>query len=295
MDEVKKAYVKLHIAVVLFGFTAILGDLIDLHAIVLVWWRVLITSLSMFLFYSYIRSIGSMPRVLILKIMGIGLVVGLHWLTFYGAIKLSNASVAVICMATTALFTSIIEPIIHRRKIEKLDLIFGVAVIPCMLLIFSTLEDRMLVGFIVGIVSAFLAALFATLNKLVVDQVDSYSITFIELGSSWVFISMILLSGIFDIGLDEIMPPSIMDWVYVLILALLCTTLAFVLSLDALKHITAFASNLVINLEPLYGIILAAVLLHEHEQLDYTFYIGGLSLVAIVFSYPILKKRLARV
>lgn len=291
MDVVKKSYIQLHIAVLLFGFTAILGDLIALPAILIVWWRVLITSLSMLFFVNIVLKLRSLSWRKIGYIGMIGVIVGLHWVTFYGAIKLSNASVAVVCMATTAFFTTFTEAIINGAKIKRLDLIMATIVIPFMVLIFYNVPVHMTDGLLVGIVSALLAALFTTLNKHVVNEVDSYTITFVELGSAFLFLSLLMMLGVFDVDYDQIWPPSINDWIYLLALALLCTTMAFILSLKALRHISAFASNLVINLEPVYGVILAALILNDHEQLTPSFYIGGLGIVAVVFGYPFLKNK----
>jgi len=224
--------------------------------------------------------------------MIIGVIVGLHWICFYGAIKLSNASIALVCMATTSFFTSIIEPLILKQKFKGIELLLGIFIIPGMVLIVNSTELAFMNGIWVGLTAAFLAALFAVLNKKYIGNADPYSITFIELGSAWLFISIILavifLSPIEDVSF---VPVGLNDWIYLLILSLFCTTLAYILSLKALKHISAFASNLVINLEPVYGIILAIILLNEHKSLNLTFYIGCSIIVFTVMLYPILTKR----
>lgn len=278
-------------AVFLFGLTAILGKVIQLPAISLVWWRVLFTSISLLFFVKFGKKVMELPRKDILKFMGIGIIVGLHWICFYGSIKLANASVALVCMATMSLFTAIIEPLFTRSRFSLLDLLIGCIVIPAMIFIAQQLPGGMFLGFIVGILSALLASTFATLNKMMIEKAGSYTITFIEMVSACIFIGVLIVLGFGDVDIHTFIPPSGMDWVYLLILSLVCTTMAYVLSLNALKHITAFASNLVFNLEPVYGILLAAVLLKEYEQLNNDFYMGGLILVSTVFFYPILKKR----
>ncbi len=291
MDNTKRAYLELHVAVLLFGFTAILGDLIQLSAVMIVWWRVLITCISLLYFVQFGLKLKSIPKDKVFKFLGIGILVALHWITFYGAIKLSNASVALICFASTSLFTSFLEPAILGRSIEKLQVIMGLMVIPGMWLIVNTVESSMMNGIYVGLLSALLAAIFSTLNKRLIDDADSYSITFLELGSAWIFISLLIPVLIWN-GTDIQFWPVGSDWIYLVVLALLCTTLAYILSLRALKHVSAFVANLTINMEPVYGILLAIVLLNDHKELSPRFYIGVVLISAIVFSYPLIKKRL---
>lgn len=291
MQDVKRSYIELHIAVLLYGLTAILGDLIQLPAVILVWWRVLITSFSLLFFIRFGRDLLSLKRSIALPLIGIGCLVAIHWICFYGSIKLANASVALIAMATTSVFTSLLEPWIMKRKIDLLEIILGLLIIPGMILVIQSIDLSMKTGLLVGFAAAFFAALFGTLNKKYVDDSNPYIITFVELGSAWVFISVLFLIGQSYVDLSTFMPTRWLDWVYIIILALLCTTLAYILSLRALKHLTAFATNLVINLEPLYGILLAAAILKEYEQLTTNFYLGGGIILAIVISYPYLKKR----
>ena len=288
MNNVQRAYLELHIAVLLFGLTAILGDLIQLSALVLVWWRVLITCVSLFFLIRFGRTLRAIPRKRILQFMGIGLLVGLHWICFFGSIKYSNASICLVCMATTSFFTSLLEPFIMKQKIKWYEIFLGLLVIPGMVLVVNSVELGMMVGIWVGLLSAFLASLFATLNKRLINEADSMSITFLELGSSWLFISL-LLPFYFAQNPAAFFMPNGSDWAYLLVLALLCTTLAYVLALRSLKYLSAFASNLTVNLEPVYGIILAWLILNENEELNPGFYWGCLIIIAAVFSYPVLK------
>lgn len=288
------AYLELHIAVILFGFTAILGDLIELSAVMIVWWRVLITCLSLFLIVNVWRTIKKLSRVKILIFSGIGILVGLHWICFYGAIKLSNASITLICMATTSFFTAIMEPLIMKQKFRKLDLGIGIVIIPTMAYIAQSTDSGFYLGIVVGILSAMLASLFATLNKKYISDADPASITFLELGSAWIFISLTLPFYFMIYPETVFMSTELMDWIYIIILALLCTTLAYILALRALKYLSAFASNLVVNLEPVYGGILAIVILKEHKELNASFYIGSSIILAIVIIYPLIRKRISK-
>lgn len=288
MNQVKRAYLELHLAVFLFGFTAILGDLISLPASLLVWWRVLITCISFFFFVPIIKNVRAIPNKLILIYAGIGILVAVHWITFFGAIKYSNASVCLVCMATASFFTAMLEPMIMKTKIQRYQILLGFMIIPGMALVVTNLDPGMMMGVVLGLTSAFLAALFSSINKKYVNDADPIDITFVELGSALLFIT-IFLPFILAEGVSFF--PQGLDWLYLLILALLCTTLAYVLSLRALKHLTAFASNLTVNLEPIYGIVLAAILLGDSEELTFGFYMGCAIILLAVFSYPYLKRK----
>lgn len=178
-----------------------------------------------------------------------------------------------------------------KKRIDPLETLLGLLIVPGMVLVVNSIDISMRNGVLVGIASAFFAALFGTLNKKYVETTTPYMFTFLQLGSAWIFISLLFVFGGSYLDLSQFFPPSVSDWVYVIILALLCTTLAYILNLRALKVLSAYATNLVINLEPLYGIVLAAVILKEYEQLTTNFYIGGGIILAIVMSYPYLKKR----
>lgn len=288
--DVLKSYIFLHISVVLWSFTAILGDLITMSAVVLVWWRVAITSGLMIALPRVLRSIVNMSRVMLLRFLLIGAVVALHWVCFYGAIKLANASVALICMSTTTLFTSFIEPWVSKRSISWLDVLFGCLVIPGIFLTTQGLSEGMMIGFWVGIMSAILAALFAVFNKRYIDDATPRVITTIEMIGALLFMSLIVLIRSMT-GAIELSWPSDHDWILLLILAIGCTIIPYIMHLKAYEHLTAFASNLVVNLEPVYGILLAIFILNDHKELSTSFYIGVLLIFIVVMIYPVVKKR----
>lgn len=287
-----RAYLELHIAVLLFGFTAILGDLITLPAVTLVWWRVLLAAISLLFFIKLGKTVQKISKSKILKLMGVGVLVAIHWIAFYGSIKMANASIALICLATTSFFTSMLEPMICKVPFSWRDLFLGLLIIPAMAFIVSDLQGGMIAGVGVGLISALFASLFGCYNKKYIDDSDALTITFLELGSAWIFLSAILL--IYLVMDVEIMFwPTNLDWVYMAILVLLCTTLAYVLALRSLKYLSAFTSNLTINLEPVYGIILAIVLLNENRELNPSFYIGAVLITAIVFFHPFIDKSIS--
>jgi len=289
MQPVQQSYAKMHIAVVLFGFTAILGGLIELSALVLVWWRMLFTTISLLFMVKWSRIFSTIDRRLFWILLGNGCIIALHWLCFYAAIKLANASVALVCFASASFFTAFVEPLFFKRKFNKLEIFMGLLVVPGMALVMQNLKVEMMMGVWVGLLASLLSAVFASINKKFVESAHATDITFIELGGGWLFLTLILpffLQG--TSGLTFI--PSLMDLVYLLILAILCTTLAFILSLQSLKHLSAFNANLIINLEPVYGIVLAWIILKEHEDLNTGFYLGVVLILLIVFSYPIIKR-----
>lgn len=283
-----RAYAELHLAVFLWGFTAILGDLISLNAVTLVWWRVLLTSISLLAFVRVGKIVREVGKRQALIFAGLGCVVALHWVTFYGAIKLANASVGLICLATTALFSSILEPLIVNRKFLWYEMALGLFILPGIWLIIDGVDASMTTGVLVGLSSALLVTIFTTFNKLYVEKTEPLRITFIELTAGTLFLTPLLpfMPGNFW--------PEPVDWLYLIVLAVLCTTLTNFLFLRALKQLSAFAANLTVNLEPVYGIALAYFLLNDAEELTPSFYWGtGLILVA-VFGYAGLKRVMKR-
>ena len=311
MTSTQRAYFELHIAVFLWGFTAILGDLIQLSALSLVWWRVFITSISVGIILwgrwsdrlipvhdevessgiTPARSLSQLSRKSILQFAFVGALTGLHWLTFFGAIKLSNASITLVCMATCALFTAIFEPLILRSKFNWFEIGLGVLIIPGMALVVDSVDVSMHAGIWVGLISALLASVFSIYNKKWIGKAEPMPITFIEMASA-----CLVLTLVFPFFLhaepDAKLIPSMYDLGLLLVLALACTTFTWVLALRALKHLSAFASTLTVNLEPVYGILLAFVLLGEHKELSTNFYWGVLLILAVVFSYPFLSKKM---
>jgi len=293
MTNTQRAYLEIHIAVLFFGFSAILGDLISLSATVLVWWRVLLASLGLFVLLRFGQALKGIPKEKIALFMGIGVLTGLHWMTFFGAIKLSNPSVTLICMATATFFTSFIEPFLLKRPFVWYEIALGAIIIPGMALIVGGIPEDMLIGVGVGLFSAFLAAFFGTLNKKYIQDADPMSISFLELSSAWIFVSVCLI-GFTIYGLDFAFWPVGLDWLYLSILAFLCTTLAYVLTMRSLRYLSAFVVSLSINLEPIYGILIAFFFLDDSQELDSRFYIGCLVILAAVFLYPVIKRRMEK-
>jgi drug/metabolite transporter (DMT)-like permease len=287
--EQRKAFWQIHFCVLLWGFTAILGKLITLPAQALVVWRMLLVSLFLALLPKVWRGIAKLPMKLLLIYAGIGSIVALHWLTFYAAIKLSNASVAVSCMALGSIFTAVVEPMLTGRKHDISELILGIMVVPGVVLLVGGVPSGMHLGIVIGIISSFLTAVFATLNKRYVHDAEPESVTFIEMGVGGAFMA---LAGIAWFGIDStLMLPDLRDFGLLLVLALACTLLPFILSLHALRHISAFATQLALNMEPVYAIVIAALWLKEYRELTPQFYLGVFIILTAVFVQPLLQGR----
>lgn len=281
-------YIKLHFAVLLFGFTAILGDLIHLPAMVLVFWRMVLTVLSLFFLVNVVRNFRKTSWRILASWMGVGTIVAMHWVAFFASIKMANASVGVVCIATTALFTSFLEPLLTGQRLKGYEVFLSLPVILGMVLVMEGLDLSMIGGVWVGLLSALLLALFGVLNKKLVHHGSSLFITLVELGTGGFVIGLLLLLFPFEVDLFW---PSNTDWIYLSILALVCTTLGYVLALGALRHVTAFTSMMALNLEPVYGILLAHFLLKDGEDLSFSFYAGMLLILATIFIHPILRRR----
>lgn len=289
----RTAWLQIHFCVVLWGFTAILGKLISLPALPLVWWRMLLVAALLLLIPRVWRGLRAMPARLRWSYAGVGVLVALHWLTFYAAIKLSNASVGATCMALGTVFTALIEPWLTGKRLSKREVGLGVAVLPGVALVAGGVPGGMLAGVVVGTVSALFVGLFGSLNKRLVEHGDALSVTALEMAAGMAAMTVIApLSGLLSpaFGGDPFQLPDLRDGAYLLTLAVACTLIPFVLSLIALRHLTAFGAQLAVNLEPVYAIFLAIVLLGEQHELTPKFYLGVAIILGAVLVYPLLVR-----
>ena len=294
MQASRAALWQIHFCVVLWGFTAILGKMISLPALPLVWWRMLVVVAVIALIPRAWRGLREMSPKLVLSYAGIGVLVALHWLTFYGAIKLANASVAATCIALATAFPALVEPKLARRAFSKRELALGLAVLPGVALVVGGVPDDFRIGIIVGAISAFFVALFSSLNKRLVEHGDPLTVTGIELGAGTLALTLLspLMPWIFPAFSGDIFSiPGGRDMGLILILSIVCTLLPFALSLVALRHMTAFSAQLAVNLEPIYAITLAAILFGEQHELTPLFYAGVVIILAAVFIHPLIGKR----
>ena len=289
MSPTANARLQIHFCVLLWGFTAILGKLITLAALPLVWWRMLLVSATLLLVPRVWRALAAMTARLRLAYAGIGVLVALHWLTFYGAIKLANASVAATCIAIAPVFLAVVEPWIARRRFDPRELLLAVAIIPGVALVVDGVPSGMRLGVAVGVLSALFVALFSALNKRFVEHAEPLAVTALELGAGAAFLA--LLAPLLPHAGAAFPLPDLHDAVLLGLLAFVCTLLPFSLALVALRRVSAFSMQLITNLEPVYAIVLAIVLLHEQRVLEPRFYLGVAIILAAVFAHPLLSRK----
>ncbi len=286
------AFLQIHFAVILFGFTAILGRLITLPGPTVVFFRILLTLLSLAIATGVVKKIGSVSKRELWRLSGIGLLVSLHWITFFWAIKLSNVTITLTCLGTSSFTTALLEPMILRTRMKWYEAALGVLVFAGVYIIFRFNSDDT-IGIIVALLSATFSALFGVLNKKMVERQDPLMITFVELGSGWILVAALMPVFYFWFP-DEPFVPLPMDWVYLSILAFLCTSIAYVIALRALKVLTPFVVALSVNLEPVYGILMAFAIFSEHRDLDSWFFAGtGLILLSVLL-HPLLEMKYGR-
>jgi len=268
----KKAFIQLHIAVLLAGLTGILGKLISLNEGLLVWYRLLLTAPSLWLLALLRGQDIRIGRRDLWRIFGIGGIAALHWVAFYGSIKYSNVSVSLLCFSAIGFFTALIEPLIMRHKVDMVELLLGLLVIAGICLIFRV-NPHFKTGIVIGLVSALLGSLFPVLNKRILRRVSPENVTLYELSGGLLVLTLLMPIYLWLFPAPSLL-PTLSDWGWLLVLSWACTVLAFNLSMSALQKISAFTVNLSYNLEPVYGILLAFLLFREDKYLNGGFYIG---------------------
>lgn len=277
----KKAFFQLHLAVFLAGFTAILGKLITLNEGLLVWYRLLITVATLFILFYIKKQFIKLALKDALKIFGVGAIVAIHWVTFYGSVKYANVSVALVCFSASGFFTAVLEPFILKRRIVFIELALGVLAIAGIYIIFD-FHPQYKLGIAFGIISAIGSALFPIFNKDFIKKFTPQVVTLYELTGGLLALTLLIPLYLLQFPATYYLPTT-SDWLWLLVLAWFCTVLSFNLQLTALKKISAFTVSLSYNLEPVYGIILAFIFYKENEELNYQFYIGvALILLSVI-------------
>ncbi|TDT50446.1 drug/metabolite transporter (DMT)-like permease [Maribacter spongiicola] len=278
----------LHFIVFIWGFTAILGKLITIDSLPLVWIRMGLATLFIAIYILLAKFSLKVSRKTFYCLVGGGIVVALHWVTFFLAIKVSTVSVALAMMSTGAFFTALMEPFWYKRKIIGYEIVFGLMVVAGLYLIFKV-ETEYIYGMVIALISAFLAAIFSLINGKLVQNHKPSVISFYELGVGMVFLSVLLLmKGDFNMSLITL-PQT--DWVYLIILALICTAYAFIASVKIMRVLTPYTVMLTTNLEPVYGILLAWLIFGSEEKMKPMFYVGALIILSTVIANGILKQR----
>ncbi|HSQ46055.1 MAG TPA: EamA family transporter [Lutibacter sp.] len=283
-----KNYLHLHFLVFIWGFTAILGALISINAIPLVWYRMLFAVILVFIYFIIKKkSLCVGPKALLKFFIG-GVIIAVHWIFFFSAIKVANVSVALIALSTGALFASFIEPLFFRRRINFLELLFGLIVIAGLYIILN-FEGGYTLGIIYALIASFLSVLFSVLNGLFVRKYEAEVISFYQLLFGVGFITIYVL---FTTGFTfEQFALKSSDFLYLFILSSICTAYAFIVSVKIMKHLTPYTVILTLNLEPVYGIILAVLIFGEKEKMSTQFYVGATIILLIVVVNGILKNK----
>jgi len=283
-----KFHILLHVIIFMWGFTGILGKLIHLDAYYLVWHRVLIALVALGVALAFMRKpLKTANFKSFLKIAGVGLFVVLHWMAFYKSIQLSTASLGILCLSTATLHVTWLEPIIMKRKFSWIEFLLGSLVIYGIYFVSSDFDANDKEALIYGLFSALFAALFSVFNAKLAQDTPSYQITFYEMVSALVFLTIVLL---FQGNLTaELFKMTLSDFLWLLFLGIMCTSFAFLATIEVVKRLGAFTVSLSINLEPVYTILLAIAILQEDKMLGTHFYIGSAVIVVVVIANAVIK------
>jgi len=287
----KKSLLQLHIFVFLAGLTGSLGFLIKLNGLVLVFYRILITVIVLWALALFRKNKHQYNLKTKLSLLGTGAIIALHWVCFYQSIKLANVSIALVCFSSTSLFSSFLEPLWKHAKIQFQEILIGSLSLLGIFLIFH-FDTQFRTGIIVGLFSALFAAIFSIINKRFTSHIDVQTIQSYEMTGGLLFLLPFIVFYAFNTGFNSIgLVPTTMDWFWLSILAIACTVWSTHLMLSSLKYISAFTLNVTLNLEPVYGIILAFILFKEQKQLGLSFYAG---IVCIIISVIIQMRRIVK-
>lgn len=292
MTKRQQYLILIHLVVIVWGYTGIMGRAITLSSTELVWYRLLIAFVSLGLFIWLLkRPVVKIDKKVFWKIVAVGAVVGLHWYAFFQSIKMSSVSIGIICLSTTTLHVSWLEPLMRKRRVSWVEVLLGVIIVFGISFIL-TVEFEHISAILVGLLAAFLAALFSVSNSVLVDKVPSSQLSFIELISGFVVMTGILLfQGELNRDLFNVSSEDIGN---LLFLGIICTSLAFIIAVDATKYLGAFTVSLSINLEPIYTMIMAVLLFPNEEVMDASFYLGSSIILAAVFFNGLWQYRTGR-
>ena len=288
-EKTKRAQIYMHLSILLWGFTGVLGKGITLSEGLLVWWRMLLVTISLGLQMLLTGKSFRVPKKLFWVMTGIGILLMIHWLFFYGAIKYSNVSITLSCFSTTSLFTALLEPAITKKKFSVSEIAFsllGIAGIG--FIFFDGLEYAL--GIFLALMAAFVGSFFNIFNKNVVNELSPDVVSFYEMLTGFIALTIAMPLYIFIFNTEQLLPSS-NDWGLLVFLALICTHITLILSLAALKHLSAFTLNLAINLEPVYGIALAFLFFGENKLLKPGFYIGTGIILLSVIAHAVWQKK----
>lgn len=289
-STLNKNLIILHFTVFVWGFTGILGALITISAVQLVWYRVFIAFISLFLYFKFNKTDFKVDRKTLIKLVFTGAIVGGHWILFFAAIKLSTVAVTLVCLSSITLFTAIFEPLINKKSISKLEILAGILIITGIVLIFK-FESRYTKGIITGLASAVCASLFSIINSRQVQKVRAPVIAFYELSGAFVWISIYLF---ITSGYTRAMLLKPADIGYLVLLGTVCTSLAYVAGVSVMRELSAFRVALITNLEPVYGIIMSFIFFGDMNKMTLGFWGGALLILSTIFLYPVARKQITQ-
>lgn len=287
-----QAFALLHLCVFCWGFTAILGKLISYDSVSLVWWRLLVVCFSLLIYLFVAKRKLILNKTIFWQIAGVGAIVGIHWLCFFGGIKVANISITMISFSTGTFFTSLIEPWIYKRKINPNEVIIGVLIMLIISIIGLTEfenSENPIGGIILGSLAALTAALFSTLNGRLIQKSNAFTISFIELIFAFLLVSL-GLAVFFEVP-ENLLTPSGTDIWYIVLLGVACTAFPFIASVEVMKILSPFSVNLAVNLEIVYAIILGYFIFGDGEQMTPTFYICGTMIGVLIVLNEVLKRK----
>ena len=285
-------YIRMHFIVFLWGFTAILGKLITIPPVEMVFYRTLLAAGGMAVVMLFVKGRFRVSFPDGIRLILIGFIVAIHWITFFGSARLANVSVSLVGFATASLWTALLEPLSNKKKINTIEVILGLLVIVGIVTIFS-FDFRYKLGFVVGIISGFMASTFSVLNAKLIRRIDANTITLYEMTGAAIGILLFLPFYKTYWASDHTLQlhATAMDWVYMSILAFVCTVYAYTAAVELMKRVSVFFIQLTINMEPLYGMIMAIMVFGETEKMSLKFYIGAIIILMTVISYPFLRRK----
>jgi drug/metabolite transporter (DMT)-like permease len=285
----RKAFLQLHIAVFFAGFTGVLGRLITLNEAVLVWYRMMITCVVLWIIF-LLRSKKTIPSLKqIIQASSIGFLLALHWTTFYAGIKISNVSTALVCLSSMGFFTAILEPLLLHKAFDLIEILLGLLVIVGISIVFH-FDPQYKTGIIISLISAFLASIFPILNRELIQTMEPETTTRWQLSGGFFFITLLMPVYLHFVPHTRLV-PSLTDWIWLLVLAIVCTVIGYGLFMKALQKITAFTVNLTYNLEPIYGVGMAFLIYREDKSVSPGFYYGfSLIITAVILQTIRLRK-----
>jgi drug/metabolite transporter (DMT)-like permease len=288
----KKAFLQLHIAVFLAGFTGVLGRLITLNESVLVWYRLMIACLVLWLIFLFRANKSSASGKQIMQASSIGILLALHWVTFYAGIKISNISTALVCLSSMGFFTAILEPLMLKKHFDLIEILLGLLVIAGISIVFH-FDPQYKMGIIISLISAFLASIFPILNRELIQSIEPETATRWQLSGGFLFLTLLMPVYLYYIPVSRLL-PTISDWLWLLVLGIVCTVIGYDLFMKALQKISAFTVNLSYNLEPIYGIAMAFLIYREDKTVSPGFYYGFCLIITAVILQSLRLRKISR-